>query len=168
MCSIGPISSPMEHTGWFLVTFRPNWWIIGAIFEEICIYVEENEGFGQPLIPFILLIGELQMGPYMVTYWCVSECCSLIGSHRLYVYRNVWVGMGGGGRGVEGLSSGGSRISPRRGRQLPRGGANIRFCQIFPKTAWNWKNLGPGGGVPCAPLRSATVKYTQTVNKDPH
>ena len=75
----------------FLVTFRPNWWIIGAIFEEICIYVEENEGFGQPLIPFILLIGELQMGPYMVTYWCVSECCSLIGSHRLYVYRNVMV-----------------------------------------------------------------------------
>ena len=75
----------------FLVTFRPNWWIIGAIFEEICIYVEENEGFGQPLIPFILLIGELQMGPYMVTYWCVSECCSLIGSHRLYVYRNVLV-----------------------------------------------------------------------------
>ena len=73
----------------FLVTFRPNWWIIGAIFEEICIYVEENEGFGQPLIPFILLIGELQMGPYMVTYWCVSECCSLIGSHRLYVYRTV-------------------------------------------------------------------------------
>ena len=72
----------------FLVTFRPNWWIIGAIFEEICIYVEENEGFGQPLIPFILLIGELQMGPYMVTYWCVSECCSLIGSNRLYVYRN--------------------------------------------------------------------------------
>ena len=73
----------------FLVTFRPNWWIIGAIFEEICIYVEENEGFGQPLIPFILLIGELQMGPYMVTYWCVSECCSLIGSHRLYIYRNA-------------------------------------------------------------------------------
>ena len=54
--------------------------------------------------------------------------------------------------------SGRSRISPRRGRQLPRG-ANIRFCQIFPKTAWNWKNLGPQGGmrVPRAPLRSATV-----------
>ena len=29
------------------------------------------------------------MGPYMVTYWCVSECCSLIGSYRLYVYRNA-------------------------------------------------------------------------------
>ena len=42
--------------------------------------------------------------------------------------------------------SGGSRISPRRGRQLPRGGANIRFCQIFQKTAWNWKNLDPQGG----------------------
>ena len=31
-------------------------------------------------------------------------------------------------------SNGRSRISPRRGRQLP-GGANIRFCQNFPKTA---------------------------------
>ena len=28
----------------------------------------------------------------------------------------------------------------------PPGGANIRFCQIFPKTAWNWKNLAVGGG----------------------
>ena len=56
------------------------------------------------------------------------------------------------------IFSGGSRISPRRGRQLPRGGANIRFRQIFPKTAWNWKNFNPrkGGGVPRAPLRSAT------------
>ena len=53
----------------FLVTFRPNWWIIGAIFEEICIYVEELRGFGQPLIPFHLLIRELQAGPYMVRYW---------------------------------------------------------------------------------------------------
>ena len=26
------------------------------------------------------------------------------------------------------------------------GGANIRFCQNFPKTAWNWKNLDPQGG----------------------
>ena len=33
------------------------------------------------------------------------------------------------------ICSGGSRISPGGGRQLPRGGANIRFCQIFPKTA---------------------------------
>ena len=32
------------------------------------------------------------------------------------------------------VSSGGSRISPRWGRQLPRGGANIQFCHIFPKT----------------------------------
>ena len=36
---------------------------------------------------------------------------------------------------IQDVSSGGSRISPRRGRQLSRGGANIRFCQIFPKTA---------------------------------
>ena len=59
--------------------------------------------------------------------------------------------------------SGGSRISPRRGRQLPRGDANIRFCHIFPKTAWNWKNLGPGGvRVPRAPLRSATGNHWHT------
>ena len=25
------------------------------------------------------------------------------------------------------------------------GGANIQFCQIFPKTAWNWKSLDPKG-----------------------
>ena len=42
--------------------------------------------------------------------------------------------------------SGGSRISPRRGRQLPGGGANIQFHQNFPKTAWNWKNLDPQEG----------------------
>ena len=32
------------------------------------------------------------------------------------------------------------------GANSPGGGANIRFCQIFPKTAWNWKNLDPQGG----------------------
>ena len=26
------------------------------------------------------------------------------------------------------------------------GGANIRFCQIFLKTAWNWNNLNAEGG----------------------
>ena len=31
------------------------------------------------------------------------------------------------------------------GANSPGGGANIRFCHIFPKTAWNWKNLGPRG-----------------------
>ena len=35
---------------------------------------------------------------------------------------------------------------PEEGAPTPRGGTNIRFCQIFPKTAWNWKNLDPGGG----------------------
>ena len=54
--------------------------------------------------------------------------------------------------------SGGSRISPRRGRQLPRGAANIRFRQNFPKTAWNWKNLDPRGGASKILLcRSATA-----------
>ena len=35
---------------------------------------------------------------------------------------------------------------PEVGRQPSRRGVNIRFCQIFPKTAWNWKNLDPRGG----------------------
>ena len=35
------------------------------------------------------------------------------------------------------------------------GGTNIRFCQIFPKTAWNWKNLDPQEACfPSAFLRS--------------
>ena len=30
---------------------------------------------------------------------------------------------------------------------FPRGGgADIRFCLIFPKITWNWKNLDPRGG----------------------
>ena len=60
-------------------------------------------------------------------------------------------------------SSGGSRISPRRERQLPGGGgANIRFCQIFLKTVWNWNNLDRGGvpRVPLdPPLHSITCDY---------
>ena len=33
------------------------------------------------------------------------------------------------------------------------GGVNTQFCQILPKTAWNWKNLDAEGGacVPHAP-----------------
>ena len=54
-------------------------------------------------------------------------------------------------------SSGGSRISPRRRRQLP-GAPTYNFCQILPKTAWNLKNLDPRGAhVPRAPLRSAAA-----------
>ena len=42
-------------------------------------------------------------------------------------------------------------FSPGGGVNSP-GGANIWFCQIFSKTAWNWKNLGPrGGGASLAP-----------------
>ena len=35
---------------------------------------------------------------------------------------------------------------PRDGSANPGGGGgtNIRFCQISPKTAWNWQNFGPG------------------------
>ena len=35
---------------------------------------------------------------------------------------------------------------PKEGAPTLQGGANIRFCQNFPKTAWNWKNLDPRGG----------------------
>ena len=40
----------------------------------------------------------------------------------------------------------GSRIPRRRGANHPGGGANIWFCQILRKTAWNWENFGPWGG----------------------
>ena len=51
--------------------------------------------------------------------------------------------------------SGGSRIFPRKRHQLLGGGApNIRFGQIFPKTAWNWKNLDPKGGHAFPPRNS--------------
>ena len=54
------------------------------------------------------------------------------------------------------IISGGSKISPRRGRQLP-GGANIRFCQIFPKLHEIERIWAPRGAcIPHAPLRSAT------------
>ena len=54
---------------------------------------------------------------------------------------------------------------PEEGAPTPQGGANIWFRHIFPKTAWNWKNLGPRGGGGRAslmpPLRSATGMKTR-------
>ena len=41
------------------------------------------------------------------------------------------------------LLSGGSRIFPRGGRQLPK---LLLFFTFLPKTAWKWKNLDPQGG----------------------
>ena len=55
---------------------------------------------------------------------------------------------------------------PEEGAPTPQGGANIRFCQIFPKTAWNWKNLDPGRArVPRTPLRSATALHEITFQR---
>ena len=48
------------------------------------------------------------------------------------------------------IYSGVSRISQRRGRQLSGGGGDTQFCQMFPKTAWNWKNLDAGRVHPTA------------------
>ena len=42
----------------------------------------------------------------------------------------------------------GSRISQRRGRWPQRGGANLLFGQFFAKTAWKWRNFGPGDARP--------------------
>ena len=59
--------------------------------------------------------------------------------------------------------SGGSRISPRRGRQLPRGRQN-RILPNFPKNCMKLKEFGPPEGhasiVP--PLRSATASPGHT------
>ena len=49
---------------------------------------------------------------------------------------------------------------PRRGGANSPGGTNIWFCQIFSKTAWNWKNLDWGGAVPRDPLRSTLCSLT--------
>ena len=48
------------------------------------------------------------------------------------------------------ITSGGSRIFPGGGRQLPK---VLLFFNFLPKTAWKWKNLDPQGGarVPGAP-----------------
>ena len=52
-----------------------------------------------------------------------------------------------GALGVSRLYSGGSRISSRRGRQLTGGGANIQFCQNFPKKLHEIERIRtPGGG----------------------
>ena len=42
--------------------------------------------------------------------------------------------------------SGGSRISPRRGRQLPRGGRQHMILPIFPENCMKLKEFGPPGG----------------------
>ena len=39
---------------------------------------------------------------------------------------------------------------------LSRGDANLLFGQIFPKTAWKWRNFGPLGPASLAPPRSVT------------
>ena len=56
---------------------------------------------------------------------------------------------------------------PRGGGANPKGGgANLLFGQLFLKTAWKWRNFGPGGArVPRAPLRSAT-NYTCSDKKE--
>ena len=43
---------------------------------------------------------------------------------------------------------------PRGWGAISQGRATIQICQIFPKTAWNWKNLDPrgGGALPLDPL----------------
>ena len=35
---------------------------------------------------------------------------------------------------------------PEEGAQLPRGGANIRFCKKFPKNCMKLREFGPQGG----------------------
>ena len=56
---------------------------------------------------------------------------------------------------------------PQGGGTNSPGGAYIRFCQIFPKTAYNWKNLDPGGVCPSHPLRSATALDRHLLGRHP-
>ena len=60
------------------------------------------------------------------------------------------------------MTSGGSRISPRRGRQLP-GGRQHTILPIFPKNCMKLKEFGPSGGASKILLcRSATDYYPST------
>ena len=58
---------------------------------------------------------------------------------------------------------------PRGGCVNPWGGGHQHtILPIFQKTAWKWRNFGPGGGVPHiprAPLSSATVKCPYWLKK---
>ena len=53
------------------------------------------------------------------------------------------------------ISSGGSRISPKRGHQLPGGAPTYKFAKFY---CMKLKEFGPPGGhaLPRVPLRSAT------------
>ena len=57
--------------------------------------------------------------------------------------------------------SGGSRISPRWGRQ-PYIRRQHTILPKFPKTAWNWKNLDPQGGGDV--IRNWTVPKTKSLS----
>ena len=43
---------------------------------------------------------------------------------------------------------------PKVGAPTVQEGANIQFCQMFPKIAWNWKNLDPEGTPLDSPMLS--------------
>ena len=60
------------------------------------------------------------------------------------------------------VSNGGSRIFPEGGRQLPK---CDYFFNILPKTAWKWKNLGPGGAPGTPPLDpSMDSAFSKTIS----
>ena len=72
--------------------------------------------------------------------------------------------LGGGVLLCRSATSGGSRISPRRGRQLPGGAPTYDFAKISQKLdeiERIWTPRGAHG--PCAPLRSATGYCTSIV-----
>ena len=51
------------------------------------------------------------------------------------------------------------------GANLQGGGAHLLFGQKFPENCIKMKEFGPGGRVPCAPLRSANVYNASTMFK---
>ena len=62
------------------------------------------------------------------------------------------------------IKSGADPGFPVGGGADPLGGANIRFCQIFPKTAWNQENFGPWGGR--APGRPPWIRHCKCTAKN--
>ena len=66
------------------------------------------------------------------------------------------------GKANRSASNGGSRIF-LRGAPTPKVGVLTYF---LPKTAWKWKNLDPGGGVPGIPPLRSTNENNQTEHQN--
>ena len=96
--------------------------LFGKIFAENCMKMKEIGPRAGALVPSV---------PFDPPMWC-----------NTFKSQSVQYGVGAPSRGC----SGGSRISPRRGRQLPRGAPTYDFAKFFRKLHEIERIRTPGGG----------------------